>query len=370
MIWSTLFIVCILQGLFLISLLILKRAKNPLASNLLSALILLMILSNLGYLVMHTGLVNYVPQFAGVSYGMVLLFGPLIYFYSKSVVNKTFQWNKKCWLHFIPYLLQVFANIPYYVAGRNQWLHSINIFLAGELPFNVFGKIIFAVQDIHLTIYIFITYGWLKKAENNYADKQYIISVSSRLKWLTTLTISFSLLLFTAVSLYIFVFIVGKYNPVTNYIYTLATTAIIYFIVFKLLLTPELITPDFAAKYQSYMQFNDGSGEKYLQKLKLLMDDTKIYLNPNLKLSALAEKIGLPSHQLSKLINEKFGKSFNDFVNEYRVKEFICRVNHNENENYTLFGIALEVGFNSKSSFNSAFKKITGKTPSEYKIPT
>jgi len=97
------------------------------------------------------------------------------------------------------------------------------------------------------------------------------------------------------------------------------------------------------------------------------MNEKKIYLNPDLKLATMAEKLELPPHQLSKFINEKFNKSFTDYINGYRVNEFINRINHPDHKALTVYGIALEVGFNSKSAFNSAFKKITGKTPSEYK---
>jgi AraC-like DNA-binding protein len=115
------------------------------------------------------------------------------------------------------------------------------------------------------------------------------------------------------------------------------------------------------------MQFSGEHGEKYLFRLESLMNDEKIFTNPDLKLSVLSEYLKLPSHQVSKLINEKYGKSFNDFVNEYRVKEFISRLNDLKYRSKTIFGIALDTGFNSKSSFNTAFRKITGKKPSEYK---
>jgi AraC-like DNA-binding protein len=75
--------------------------------------------------------------------------------------------------------------------------------------------------------------------------------------------------------------------------------------------------------------------------------------------------MGLPSYQLSRLINETFGRSFTDFVNEHRVREFVRRANAPEFASHSIYGIALDVGFNSKSSFNTAFKKFTGKTPSE-----
>ena len=68
-----------------------------------------------------------------------------------------------------------------------------------------------------------------------------------------------------------------------------------------------------------------------------------------------------------KIINEHFGKSFSDFIGEYRVKAYIARINDPRYSAFSLYGIALEVGFNSKSSFNSIFRKVTGKTPSEYR---
>ncbi len=368
MIWSALFIINIVQGLFLISIITIKRNSNALASRLLSALILLMILANIGYLVIRTDLKEFVPQMLGVTYGIIFLYGPLFYFYSKSVTDNNFKWKKKYWLHFVPYFLQFLYNIPFFFYDRIIWTNFINKYLAGNLPFITYVKVLFAVQNVHLLIYLIIIFSWTRKARHEYSSVQYITSVSARINWLKTLAYCFSILALTISTLYIYILIVGKYNPVTNYIYTLITSGIIYFIAFKMVLNPELIIPGFAQKYRSYMEFGSEEGGKYLQKLKFLMEDQKIFTSPELKLKTLAEKIDLPQHQLSKLINEKFGKSFSDYINEYRVNEFISRVNQNHSANYTLYAIALEVGFNSKSSFNSAFKKITGKTPSEYKI--
>ncbi len=67
------------------------------------------------------------------------------------------------------------------------------------------------------------------------------------------------------------------------------------------------------------------------------------------------------------LINDKYGVSFSDFINKCRVEAFIACLNDPRFAHYTLHGLALEVGFNSKSAFNAAFKKITGKTPSAFK---
>lgn len=115
------------------------------------------------------------------------------------------------------------------------------------------------------------------------------------------------------------------------------------------------------------MPFDGNESETYARRLRILMSEAKVFTNPDLDLSTLAERIGLPAYQVSRLINERFNKSFNDYVNEHRVREFIARVNDPKYQNLSIYGLALEVGFNSKSSFNSAFKKITGKTPSQYR---
>ncbi|HNP47284.1 MAG TPA: helix-turn-helix domain-containing protein [Bacteroidia bacterium] len=367
MFWTSLFLISIAQGIFLISLIVVRGTKNPIASKLIVALLALMILTNFGYLVIRTDMRNYFPQFFAIPFGMMLLFGPLFYFYSRSVLDNSFSWKPKYWLHFIPYFVQVILNIPLFLMDKTNWLDFISVFLAGDLTIRITEKIIFAVQDLQLLAYLIITFRWIQNAKTNFGNAQYIISITARVRWLQKFFYGLALFLFTVFSLYVFILIHGRYNPVTNYIYTLISSGIIYFIAYELVLNPELISPDFIQKYQAYMQFDGADGEKYIRMIESLMTESKIFTNSELKLQTFANELGLPSHQVSKLINEKFGKTFNDFVNEYRVQEFISRINKPEFQSFTIYGIASDVGFNSKSSFHTAFKKITGKTPSEFK---
>jgi AraC-like DNA-binding protein len=367
MIWASLFLISIAQSIFLISLIAVRGTKNSLASRLITTLLVLMAFTNLGYVVIRTELVRYVPQLFGIPFGMMFLFGPLLYFYSQSVIDNAFRWKKKYWLHFIPYFIQVLVNLPMLLMDQRLWINFINTFLSGNLPIGIVEKVMFAIQDLQLFVYLYLTVRWIRNAKRNYGNAQYIISLSSRMHWLTQLTYCFTFFLFSVLAFYISIAVSGYYNPITNYLYTLITSCIIYFIAYTLVLNPELISPDFTKKYQAYMQFIGEDGDRYLQKIKSLMQEAKIFTNPDLKISLLADQIGLPQHQVSKLINEKFGKTFNDFVNEHRVAEFIKRINNGAHETHTLYGIAQDVGFNSKSSFNAAFKKITGKTPTNYK---
>ena len=102
------------------------------------------------------------------------------------------------------------------------------------------------------------------------------------------------------------------------------------------------------------------------QKLENLMSTEKPFLNATLGLPDLAARLKVTSHELSYLINEGFGENFYQFVNRYRVEEAKRLLYSKEHQHLNMLGIAFESGFNSKTTFNTTFKKITGLSPSEY----
>lgn len=110
--------------------------------------------------------------------------------------------------------------------------------------------------------------------------------------------------------------------------------------------------------------------DAYEAALATFMRKSKIYLDPDLSLDGLASKMKMSKHHLTQLLNERIMKNFYNFINEYRIGEAIDRLN-NPAMQVNILSLAFDCGFNSRSSFNSYFKKITGHTPSAYrKIPT
>ena len=101
----------------------------------------------------------------------------------------------------------------------------------------------------------------------------------------------------------------------------------------------------------------------FTDALKEVMSEEQLYLNSSLTLRSLADAIALHPNKLSWLLNDKIGKSFNDFINEYRVQAFQARALDTASQHLSLLGIAYESGFNSKSVFNKFFKQSTGTTP-------
>jgi len=111
----------------------------------------------------------------------------------------------------------------------------------------------------------------------------------------------------------------------------------------------------------------DEQAEEYLTRLLNYMEEEKPYLDSDLTILDLSKKTGIPRHYITEVLNEKHGRNFFTFINEYRVKEVISLINDPKYQHYTILAIAFDAGFNSKSTFNTIFKASSGKTPSEYR---
>lgn len=112
--------------------------------------------------------------------------------------------------------------------------------------------------------------------------------------------------------------------------------------------------------------FTEDELSNAISSLEKAMTLGKEYCKPELSLKQLAFKINLHPNKLSWLLNNHFGKNFNDFINHYRIKEFQQLAVLPENKHITLLGLAYDSGFNSKTVFNTFFKKETGKTPKQW----
>ena len=107
----------------------------------------------------------------------------------------------------------------------------------------------------------------------------------------------------------------------------------------------------------------DVATKKHDELLELMKKE-KPYLNPKLTLTELAQSLAVPTNHLSQIINQYEQVNFHDFVNKYRVEEFIQKAQNNKS--FTLLAHAYDSGFNSKSSFNGVFKRLKSVTPSKY----
>lgn len=120
------------------------------------------------------------------------------------------------------------------------------------------------------------------------------------------------------------------------------------------------------AKQEIKVRLSEKVVEEIKGKIVVLMTREKIYLDPKLSLQELSQRLGASTNDVSWLLNNVFQKSFYDFINQYRVKEFVAKLENNEHKTQTILTLSMEVGFNSKSTFYKAFKLEMGETPSSY----
>lgn len=339
---------------------------NRLASRLLRAMLMLFVLSNADDLLLSTGWYKTASQLFGYSLGAMFAYGPLYYLYILAIVDPGFRWRRTAWLHFLPALLYLLLNLPWLLLQPAIKARILDDFLAGRLSTGIYQISVSVLQIVHFSLYLVLAYRAVRQVRRSTAGASFQVPLHSRVQWLYLLLAMFCLFLLTLTGLFAWNLAAGHFVAGANFVFTLITSAILYFIAWKLIFKPELVTPGFSKKYEA-VRFNNGEEISLSLELERLMAEEKIFTDPELKLGTVASRMNIPAYRLSTLINDKYGISFSDFINQFRVQEFIYRLNDARFSHLSLYGLALEVGFNSKSAFNAAFKKVTDKSPSDFK---
>lgn len=274
----------------------------------------------------------------------VLLQMPLYYLYVNSACYYNFKLHKKHLLHTLPFL---FFLIFFGISGISKQNYRV---------FDSFS----IVQYYSYIIAVFLTLRNFRKLyQENYSSNHHLTY-----KWLMQTTVLFLIGNF-------FVLIRGfvdESSPVHAYLYTFTSLFVLFVIswfVLNALYRPNL----FAGINKDLVPVKPVNELKeepeQLKNLLQFMETEKPYLDDKLTLQKLAEQFNLPEKQLSLLINQHTGKHFFDFINAFRIND--AKTLLKEQSQLTVLEVLYEVGFNSKSSFYTAFKKETNLTPTDYR---
>ena len=348
------------------SLFIAKPGRNKKAATFVIALLLVILAININNIVYSTRLYLEYHLLAGYARGMVLLIGPLIYFYALSALKPDFKLKWVHGLHLLPYLFF----LTYLVGEFSQYdkegfLAVMETFMNGTMPIDVWDILTFIIYSLHLEAYLLAVRREVNRSIRS-EQQNYLTPIEHRVKWLKNLTIHAAILVVIFSFLAGYMIFTGVYSVSGNYTLILVLSILVYLIAYKSILDRNIILPDFEVKYRS-LKVNLNKEEGLLQKLNTLMEKEKVYRQPDLKLADLAEQLNAPQHVISQLINNRLQVSFFELLNKYRIEDFKILLRDPKYSNYTILGLANEVGYNSKSSFNTAFKKHTGMTPSQFK---
>jgi AraC-like DNA-binding protein len=329
-----------------------------------------------------------------VPFQQLYFIGPVIFFYVQSLLNPSFRFGKKEWLHFIPGLLYLFFSIVMVVTDK--LVMKKYYFLANEQDpdfdtwYQLTGFLSMLIYFI-LSLRYYSLYKKLMVQVISYAD-------TVMFRWIKNFLLAFLLMLITRLIFYI----VGLFIPdtyINSWWYFLAFAIIFYYIAItgyansietKIAFQPNLLNyrPALLLNYQpthfsdqveteeaEVIDINSVAAAKnntteevkeWKEKLLQLLQSGKAYEDPELSLTQIAKQLQSNPSFISKMVNQGFGINFNDFVNQFRIEAVKEMLSKGEHKKQTLLGIAFECGFNSKATFNRAFKKATGVSPKEW----
>lgn len=363
-VWSFLLVASASQSLFLLISFAIKKGGNRSARTLLSIMLVVCLAINVSNIWYAAFLYREIQGVAGFARGMLLLLGPLFYLYTLSISHANFRLRWSHLWHGTPYIMAIgsmfFLGGPPRNGSMEQLLDS---FMEGQLPINVFSIVRFEFYILHILTYLFFARRAFLKLETS-IDQDFTISLKTRKSWLQKITVFLFILVGMLIYFTWYMAETGFYTVRGNFTMTLVTSGLIYFIAFKAILASNEILPEFKIKKDHTPDREHRT--QLLDQLHELLDQQKVFRNASLKLGDVAQSLGIGQHVLSAYLNRELGKSFFEWINDYRVNEFIRIAQTEDYKNYSISGMANEVGFKSKSSFYTAFKKSTGLTPSEY----
>lgn len=358
-------------SLFLLIILISKKQKNN-ADKIMTAWFFFAVL-HLVYISWyaqggHTGR----PQLIGWEMPLPLLHGPFLYLYIASLTNQRTRFPGI--LHFLPFLLAYLILAPVLLSmPAEDWLNEIK-----TQQFHTFFNGFLVVIIASGVIYVTLSLALLHRHKKNIAD-QFSSTDKITLNWLRYLIagigVIWGIVIFyrTPQTLYIsvalFMFFIGYFGikqvgifadpPVTAPLSPTVTEDAI--------LTTETASGADSGKMKYERTGVTEEGViKIHEALIDLMKEKQLYKEPELTLGDLAKELQVHPNILSQVINSQEQMSFYDYINTQRVAAFKQLLQQPESRQFTLLSLAFECGFNSKSSFNRNFKKITQYAPSDY----
>ena len=371
-----------IQGFFLASLLFTKYRSHP-ANRYLGLLILAYSLFIVH--VMLSGietLQHQFPHWLMILSGLPFLFGPLHMIYVAELTDSHLKFSRMHWYHFLPFVVYKLFYLQVFFLTKEE-LYAIFVQIdQNDKPFHIiFFSIVIAVIGVfYISVALVVFKRFAHKIQNVYSSLDKV-----NLYWLR---------FFTYAALFIWLVVLvqnllsaggmdmGRYYsvvPIFTSIFVYAT-GYIGIVKTEIFEQPD-VRSDLRQAYEiEAMKYHTRDEKKYeksglseekaaksLKNLQLLMEEEKLYLNPNLTLNDLSSKLDISGHNLSEILNTQLNQNFFDFVNQYRINEVKKYLEDGSKDHLTLLSIAMDAGFNSKSGFNLVFKKSMNVTPSEYR---
>lgn len=273
--------------------------------------------------------------FINIGFAAHLAVGPLILLYIYYYLNNKKRFTILNYLHFLPSLIILFFSFKLTLNGF-WYKFGYSALLYHQLFYTIVAGII---------LY------------RSFTSIQNIGAIRKKYSWLRKLWIGVAIWNLAYFTNYVLGWTSYFLGPVlySGIVYALS------FFVYK-----NKIYFDGEEKYKNII-LSEEANNNYLNKIIALVESETLYLDPNFNLTKLSQRSSIPQHIISQVLNVKTGINFSEFINRYRIEKAKSLLVDPKFINIKIANIAYDCGFNSLSAFNSAFKKNTRKTPSEFK---
>ena len=309
-----------------------------------------------------------------IPFMQVLLIGPVIYFYTKSLLNPSFKSDKKDRLHFIPALLYLAYSLVVFVTDK-LILDEFYFYADGRDKdlanwYQTAGVISMSYYLI-LSLKHYSTYKKLVFDKVSFAD-------SILFQWIQNFLIAFLSIIILRVLLFVLNPEWGEFG--SQFWHYIVFSFVVFYIsingyanAVKMSFLNDVNSKN--VNVFSELEIDDKPKQETLnqkeldlwkEKILQLIKVDKIYENPKLTLSDVSKRLETNPKTISNSINSGFEMNFNDFINHYRIEAVKEKLKKGAHKKSTLLGIAFDCGFNSKATFNRAFKKSTAESPKDY----
>lgn len=351
----------------------LMRDANPSANRWLAIFLLILGLFLIDDSLLVYGIYEKYTGLIGLLGTIPFALAPTLYCAVCQFVSINRRFNKSLLWHFSPFFLLSLLSLPFLLMApvelkiKEISQHNTPTFL---------DKIILGALIVQIMVYLVLSF-WKLQAHRRNIEKITASPQDIKLDWLLFFLTGVSVMAITwTIELYFTPFITsaGWYT----FLYLAGIYALGYFALKQKEVFPytkneaqqvfEILSDESTPQDQKrQLGYSEDKIEELKTRLRHLMENEKNFLDTNLNLPGLSQKMGLSLHELSELINVGFDENFSQFVNRYRIEESKKLLLSEQHSHLNIVGIALESGFNSKTAFNTTFKKLVGVSPSTFR---
>jgi AraC-like DNA-binding protein len=356
------------QALLLAAAMLGVKRGNRIANRFLAAFVLVIAVGVAGATMATDRFIVQYPHLLKIQDPFILLGAPLLYLYVRTLIKGRAGSSRKDLLHFLPAALSFVYLLPFYFQSSRAKLFSVASYYDYWARWSYIKSTALILQFViylSLIAWMLVSYSRKLKRQTSPAEASVLLQVRFLLATLTVIWV-FGSLKFVITTMF------PAYNTETvDMLIPASLSVFVYAMGYLGLRRPEVLTgveeaPPAPRRYEKSTLTLERS-DTYRHRLLELMNTEKPYLDGGLTLQKLAKALAVSPHHLSQTINEQLNQSFFDFINAYRIEEAKRLLADPAKRHYSILAVSEEVGFNSKSAFNTAFKRHANTTPSEFR---